>query len=93
MADQLAMEIISMIKKRAESENGEKATASIVGEITTATELTSLGVDSLGLADLLWDLEQAYDIKINMNTADAWSNVQNVGDVVEAVRGLLAEGV
>ncbi|RWB10571.1 MAG: acyl carrier protein, partial [Mesorhizobium sp.] len=47
--------------------------------------------DSLGLADVLWDVEQAYGIKIDMNTADAWSNLKNVGDVVEAVRGLLAK--
>ncbi|BCG83050.1 hypothetical protein MesoLj113b_65920 [Mesorhizobium sp. 113-3-3] len=49
---------------RVESESGESV--STIGEITTATELTSLGVDSLGLADLLWDVEQAYDIKIDM---------------------------
>ncbi|AMX98829.1 acyl carrier protein [Mesorhizobium ciceri] len=91
MADQLATEIIATIKNRLESESGESV--SIVGEITTATELTSLGVDSLGLADLLWDVEQAYDIKIDMNSADAWSNLNNVGDMVEAVRGLLAKEV
>ncbi|PWJ87568.1 acyl carrier protein NodF [Mesorhizobium loti] len=91
MADQLATEIIATIKNRVESESGESV--STIGEITTATELTSLGVDSLGLADLLWDVEQAYDIKIDMNAADAWSNLKNVGDMVEAVRGLLAKGV
>ncbi|WP_027162824.1 MULTISPECIES: acyl carrier protein [unclassified Mesorhizobium] len=91
MADQLATEIIATIKNRLESESGESV--SIIGEITTATELTSLGVDSLGLADLLWDVEQAYDIKIDMNSADAWSNLNNVGDMVEAVRGLLAKEV
>ncbi|TIL83447.1 MAG: acyl carrier protein [Mesorhizobium sp.] len=92
MADQLATEIIATIKKRIELENGE-GSVSVIGEITTATELTSLGVDSLGLADLLWDVEQAYDIKIDMNSADAWSNLKNVGDMVEAVRGLLAKEV
>ncbi|PBB11842.1 nodulation protein NodF [Mesorhizobium loti] len=92
MADQLATEIIATIKKRIELENGE-GSGSDIGEITTATELTSLGVDSLGLADLLWDVEQAHDIKIDMNSADAWSNLKNVGDMVEVVRGLLAREV
>lgn len=55
--------------------------------------MTSLGIDSLGLADVLWDLEQIYGIKIEMNTADAWSNLNNIGDVVEAVRGLLTKEV
>ncbi|WP_192246753.1 acyl carrier protein [Mesorhizobium silamurunense] len=91
MADQLTNEIIAMIKKRAASEGGNIAPAS-GGEITAATGLTSLGIDSLGLADVLWDLEQAYGIKIEMNTSEAWSDLQNVGDMVEAVRGLLAKG-
>ncbi|MGO7427619.1 nodulation protein NodF, partial [Rhizobium ruizarguesonis] len=30
-------------------------------------------------------------IRIEMNTADAWSNLKNIGDVVEAVRGLIAK--
>ncbi|OBP79981.1 acyl carrier protein [Mesorhizobium loti] len=93
MADQLATEIIATIKNRVESESGEGKSVSIIGEITTATELTSLGVDSLGLADLLWDVEQAYGIKIDMNSADAWSNLKSVGDMVEAVRVLLAKEV
>ncbi|WEX79533.1 acyl carrier protein (plasmid) [Sinorhizobium numidicum] len=91
MADQLATEIIAIIKKRVEAESGEGTTASIVGDITTGTELTELGIDSLGFADVLWDLEQAYDIKIEMNTAEAWSGVQSVGGIVEAMRGLLAK--
>ncbi|WP_394890318.1 phosphopantetheine-binding protein [Mesorhizobium sp. AaZ16] len=91
MADQLTTEIIAIIKKRIEAESGEGTTASMVGEITTETEMTELGIDSLGLADVLWDLEQAYDIKIEMNTAEAWSGVQNVGGMVEAMRGLLAK--
>lgn len=40
MADQLATEIIATIKNRVESESGESV--STIGEITTATELTSL---------------------------------------------------
>ncbi|MGO8657741.1 acyl carrier protein, partial [Rhizobium ruizarguesonis] len=47
--------------------------------ITADSELTSLGIDSLALADVLWDLEQAYGIRIEMNTADAWSNLKNIG--------------
>ncbi|MEX2746445.1 nodulation protein NodF, partial [Rhizobium mongolense] len=54
MADQLTTQIIAIIKKRVELESGHRGTASIVGELTAATELTSIGVDSLGLADILW---------------------------------------
>ncbi|MGX7877023.1 acyl carrier protein [Mesorhizobium sp. ORM6] len=89
MSDQLSTEVIEIIRKRIESENDEVTTAASVGEIATSTEVTALGVDSLGLADVLWDLEQAYGIKIEMNSAEAWSDLQTVGDMVEAIRGLL----
>ncbi|MCG5487745.1 MAG: acyl carrier protein [Sinorhizobium meliloti] len=91
MSDQLTGEVIATINNRAISERGESATATPGAEMTMATELSSLGLDSLAFADILWDLEQSYDIKIEMNTAEAWSNLQTVGDVVVAVRSLLAK--
>ncbi|CDI12060.1 acyl carrier protein [Agrobacterium pusense] len=91
MSDQLAKEVIATINNRALAERGEPTTATPSAEITLSTELSSLDLDSLALADILWDLEQANNIKIEMNTADAWSNLQTVGDVVMAVRSLLVK--
>ena len=91
MSDQLAREVIATINNRALAERDESTTATPSAELTMATEVTSLGLDSLAFADILWDLEQAHNIKIEMNTADAWSNLQTVGDVVVAVRSLLAK--
>ncbi|MHA6643870.1 acyl carrier protein [Mesorhizobium sp. A623] len=82
MADELATEIIARIKTHAE-EGGE--------EITSATELTALGIHSLELTEIIFDLEEDYGIEIEMNTVDAWSNLKNVGDIVEAVRALIAK--
>jgi nodulation protein F len=82
MADQLATEIIDKIKAHAEPE---------AGEITIETELNTLGIHSLELTEIIFDLEEAYGIEIEMNTAEAWSNLKNVGDIVEAVRGLIAK--
>jgi nodulation protein F len=82
MADQLATDIIAKIKAHAEP-GGE--------EITTNTELTSLGIHSLELTEIIFDLEEEYGIEIEMNTVDAWSNLKNVGDMVEAVRALIAK--
>jgi nodulation protein F len=80
MADQLATDIIAKIKAHAEP-GGE--------EITTNTELTALGIHSLELTEIIFDLEEEYGIEIEMNTVDAWSNLKNVGDMVEAVRALI----
>ncbi|MFU0505128.1 acyl carrier protein [Pseudaminobacter sp. NGMCC 1.201702] len=82
MADQLAQEIIDRIKPHAEPDGGE---------ITTETELTSLGIHSLELTEIIFDIEEAYGIEIEMNTVEAWSNLKNVGDMVEAVRALIAK--
>ncbi|MGF7007836.1 acyl carrier protein [Aminobacter sp. BE322] len=82
MADQLATDIIDKIKAHAEP-GGE--------EITLDTELTSLGIHSLELTEIIFDLEEEYGIEIEMNTVEAWSSLKNVGDMVEAVRGLIAQ--
>ena len=81
MADQLADDIISRVKAHADPE---------AGEIGPDTELTALGIHSLELTEIIFDLEEAYGIEIEMNTVEAWSNLKTVQDMVEAVRGLIA---
>jgi nodulation protein F len=80
MVDQLAGDIISKIQAHADP---------AVGEIGLDTELTSLGIHSLELTEIIFDLEEAYGIEIEMNTVDAWSNLKTVHDMVEAVRALI----
>jgi nodulation protein F len=80
MADKLADEIIEKIKAHADPERGE---------ITLETELTELGIHSLELTEIVFDLEEAYGIEIEMNTVEAWDNLKNVGDIVTAVRNLI----
>lgn len=82
MADQLAEDIISKIKEHSDP---------AVGEIGPDTELTSLGIHSLELTEIIFDLEEAYGIEIEMNTVEAWSNLKTVHDMIEAVRGLIAK--
>ena len=48
------------------------------------TELDELGIHSLELTEIVFDLEEAYGIEIEMNTVEAWSKLKNVGDIVEA---------
>jgi nodulation protein F len=80
MADQLADDIISKIKAYADPG---------AGEIGPDTELTALGIHSLELTEIIFDLEEAYGIEIEMNTVEAWSNLKTVQDMVEAVQGLI----
>lgn len=80
MTEKLAGEIIEKIKAHAEPGGPE---------ITEATELSSLGIHSLELTEIVFDLEEAYGIEIEMNTVEAWNNLKDVGDIVTAVRSLI----
>jgi nodulation protein F len=82
MADKLAEDIISRIKTHASPD---------AGDISLATELTELGIHSLELTEIIFDIEEEFGIEIDMNTSDAWNNLNNVNDIVEAVRQLVAK--
>jgi nodulation protein F len=80
--DQLAQDIINKIKPHADP---------AIGEITLDTELSELGIHSLELTEIIFDLEEAYGIEVEMNTTEAWSKLANVGDIIESVRALIAK--
>lgn len=82
MTDDLAKDIIAKVQAHADPS---------VGEIKTETELTALGIHSLELTEIIFDLEEAYGIEIEMNTVDAWNKLRNVGDMVDAVRELIVK--
>jgi nodulation protein F len=81
VTDQLAETIITKIKTHASPD---------AGPITLDTELDELGIHSLELTEIIFDIEDEFDIQVDMNTSDAWDKLKNVGDLVEAVRGLVA---
>lgn len=52
-----------------------------------------LGLDSLGLVEAIFAIEEAFDIAVPFNANDTGENrfeMGTVGQVVEAVRGLVA---
>lgn len=79
MDDTLSAEIIDKIKAHADPDV----------EIALGTELTALGIHSLELTEIIFDLEEKFGIEIEMNTVEAWNNLKNVGDMVDAVRALI----
>ena len=79
MANQLETNILEKIK--AYTEESRK-------EITSDTELTALNTLSLGLTEIIFDLEEEYGIEIKMNTVDVWSSLKSIGEMAEAVRVL-----
>lgn len=81
MADAIAQDIIAKIEQHGEIEPGT---------VTLASELDTLGIHSLELTEIIFDIEDQYGIHVQMNTAEAWNSLKNVGDIVQAVRELVA---
>jgi hypothetical protein len=48
---------------------------------------TNSAFTRLELTEIIFDIEDEFDIQVDMNTSDAWDKLRNVGDLVEAVRG------
>jgi len=60
------------------------------GNITRETELSELEIDSLALTEIVMEIEDQYDIEIDLNTAEAWESLKTVGDMVDMVKKLVA---
>jgi nodulation protein F len=80
MTDTIAEDIIAKIERHGELEPGS---------VTPESELGSLGIHSLELTEIIFDIEDEYDVQIDMNTAEAWNNLRNVGDIIASVRKLV----
>lgn len=59
-------------------------------DVTLQTPLSDLGIHSLELTEIIFDIEDEFDIEVDMNTSEAWENLGTVGDIVDAVRELVA---
>lgn len=60
------------------------------GEVTTETQLESLGIHSLELTEIVMDIEDKYGVEIDLSTVETWQSFKNVGDIINAVKALLA---
>ena len=59
-------------------------------DLTADTPLSDIEIQSLELAEVIFDLEDTFEIEIELNAADAWEKLKTVGDVCNAVRALTA---
>ena len=64
-----------------------------VSAVLPGASLASLGVDSLGLVESIFAIEEAFDITVPFNandTALADFDISSVGAIIAAVQGLIA---
>lgn len=81
MADEIFEKAVQIIAEKAETD---------ATDITLDTRLETLEIQSLELAEIVFDLEDEFDIEIEMDAANAWDKLKTVGDVCNAVRELKA---
>jgi len=63
-------------------------------EVTPDKTLEDLGIDSLGLVEAIFAIEEAFDISVPFNANDPGESdfdISSVGAIVEAVAGLVAD--
>jgi len=53
--------------------------------------LDELGVDSFAMVEMIFDLEEKFDIQIPYNSNDTALRLETVGDVVRAIQKLVDE--
>jgi len=73
--DNVAAEVIAIIAAKARE--GQK--------IEMTDRLADLGIDSFGAVEMIFDLEEKFDIQITYNSNDPKPEFETVGDVVNAI--------
>jgi len=62
-----------------------------VGELNADTKLTDIGIESLDVIEIVFALEEKFDISIPFNANDSATEAfATVGQVADAVKGLVA---
>jgi acyl carrier protein len=63
------------------------------GIVTLDARLADLGIDSLGIVEAVFAIEEAFGIAVpfNANEPGAGFDMSSVGSIVAAVRGLVAQ--
>jgi acyl carrier protein len=65
-----------------------------VGDVTDGKTLGDLGIDSLGLVESIFAIEEAFDIQVPFNANEPTASdfdISSVGAIVRAVEQLVAE--
>ncbi|WP_298256096.1 acyl carrier protein [uncultured Litoreibacter sp.] len=85
MTDSVKDQVISIIAEQAVLQ---------VEDIKLEATLEDLGIDSLGLVESIFAIEEAFDISVPFNANDPAASdfdISNVTSIIKAVEGLVAE--
>jgi acyl carrier protein len=80
--DNITADVLALIQKKLPP---EKPTLSLTDK------LKDLGIDSLTTVELIFELEEKFNIQIPYNANDTEPEFETVGEVVEAIKGVIAK--
>lgn len=75
--DEVSQAVVAIIVKKLRDTKREPA---------LTDRLDELGLDSFAAVEMIFDLEEKFDIQIPYNSNDARMEFETVGDVVEAIK-------
>lgn len=84
MANDVAQRVIEIIAEQAVMEPGD---------VSTEATLEDLGIDSLGLVEAVFAIEESFDVQVPFNANDPTESefdITNVASMIAAVEGLVA---
>ncbi len=85
MAESVADKVIAIVAEQAVLEPGD---------VTMDQTPADLGIDSLGLVEAIFSIEEAFDIQIPFNANEPEKSefdISSVAAIIRAVEGLIAE--
>jgi acyl carrier protein len=85
MADSVKDKVIAIIAEQAVLEPGD---------VTLDATLADLGIDSLGLVESIFAIEEAFDIQVPFNANEPEASdfdISSVAAIIAAVEGLVAD--
>jgi acyl carrier protein len=81
MAD-VAADVMAIIAKKVRVDNPD---------LQQSDRLEELGIESIDAVEMIFDLEEKFDIQIPYNANNARTEFDTVGDVVRAIENLVRE--
>ena len=80
--DEVAADTMAIIAKRLPADRHD---------LSMTDRLEDLGIDSFTAVEMIFDLEEKFDVQISFNANENMSGLVTVGDVVAAIKKLVGK--
>ena len=78
--DEVTADTMAIIAKRLPADKGD---------LSMTDRLEDLGIDSFSAVEMIFDLEEKFDVQISFNANENMTGLVTVGDVVAAIKKLV----